>query len=90
MSLSWPAPTPHSSAAAQDSLQQAMTMIGVASGLAASGRKVDLTGLESIAGTLCAQVLDLPPADGAALRPAMLDLYEKLTTLADVIRRFEK
>jgi len=36
-----------------------------------AGRPVDLSGLERHVGLLCAKTLDLPPEQGAALRPLL-------------------
>ena len=49
--------------------------------MAAAGRAVDLAGLEHMAGTLCARVLDLPPAEGLGFRPALVELRCRITAL---------
>ncbi len=81
-----PGPTSPSLAPAQDALGRVTAMVAVASGLAASGRRVDLAGLEDAAGRLCAMVLDLPPRQGLALRDPLMDLRRKLDALAAVLR----
>ena len=80
MDMNWPS-TPVSSAA-QASLKRLQSAIAIASGLVVSGRSVDLTGLESVAGLLCAQVLDLPPEDGRAIRPSLVSVQESIAGLA--------
>jgi hypothetical protein len=44
-------------------------------------RQVDLSGLDSMVGLLCARVLDLPPAQGRALRPRLASLLADLDEL---------
>ena len=85
MSVTWPTPaqTTHTVEAA---LQRATATIGVATGLVATGRPVDLAGLDLIAGTLCAQILDLPPTIGAGFRPALTDIQTRLGALAAAMR----
>ena len=66
-------------------LQQVASTVAIARELAASGRNVDLAGLDGMAGRLCAHVLDLPIEAGAAMRPALIELAEKLTRLRHAI-----
>lgn len=81
----WPKPkTP--TLAAQDALHHVSATIAVARGLATTGRTIDLAGIEAAAGRLCAQVLDLPPTSGVALRPALLELDTSLQALAALLR----
>lgn len=68
--------------AAQASLERLRSVIAIASGLMISGRAVDLAGLESVAGLLCAQVLDLPPEQGRAFRPSLVLVQESVANLA--------
>lgn len=82
MTLQWPEPTHFQSSAAAQALDRVVTTIAVAHGLAVSGRAIDLSGLDAAAGILCAQVLDLPPHEGAAMRVALAELETKLSTLA--------
>ena len=70
-----------SPSAAQASLRRLAAAIAVASGLAASGRAIDLAGLDSVAGLLCAQVLDLDPAEGSRMRPAVVELNQTVGAL---------
>ena len=77
---------PPASAAVHAALDLVSSTIAVASGLADAGRAVDLTGLDCAAGTLCAQILDLPPQEGFAFRAALIELDAKIATLSSVIR----
>ena len=85
MTLSWPEPTQSPSLAAAQALSRVCATVAVAQGLAMSGRPIDLAGLDTAAGMLCAQVLDLVPAEGIALRPALTDLEMKLSALAHTL-----
>ncbi len=53
----------------------------VAGALAESGRGIDLCGLERHVGRLCAAALDLPPAEGAAVRPLLVALLAEIDRL---------
>ena len=66
-------------------LQQVASTVVIARELAASGRKVDLEGLDLLTGRLCAHALDLPVEAGASLRPALIELAEKLGSLSEAI-----
>ncbi len=68
-------------------LQQVTSTVAIAKELAASGREVDLAGLDGMAGRLCAQALDLPLETGAAMRPALVKLMEMLTGLRQAIQQ---
>lgn len=50
--------------------------------LVSERRPVDLTGLDRVVGRLCAGVLDLPPEQGAALRPRLIALRDDLDRLS--------
>ena len=63
-----------------------MGMIGVARALAMCGRHVDLSGLSSSAGLLCAKALDLPPDHGRTVRPKLALLRNDLDALSAVLR----
>ena len=86
MSFHWPPPRP-AAATARATLERATATVGIASGLVATGRIIDLAGLDALAGTLCAQVLDLPPALGAGFRPALAELDAKIAALGDAMRQ---
>jgi hypothetical protein len=74
--------------AVQASFDSATTTVGVATGLVATGRAIDLAGLDGMAGRLCAQILDLPPELGVRFRPALLELDGRLAALhATIIAR---
>ncbi len=83
--MPWPKTAPVTPAA-QVSLRRLSASIALASGLAASGRTIDLGGLEAITGLLCAQVLDLDPAEGSALRPAIVALNDNIGALIATLK----
>jgi len=56
--------------------------LGVARGLIEAGRHVDLTGLEDQVGLLCAKALDLPPAEGRAIRGDLAVLLKRVEALS--------
>lgn len=74
-------PSPPPTDAVRASFERATTTVGVATGLVATGRAIDLAGLDMMAGRLCAQVLDLPPELGVRFRPALLELDGRLAAL---------
>ncbi len=57
----------------------------VAAALAASGRRIDLAGLDGEIGKLCASVLDLPLALGRTMQPDLHRLVGELDRLADAV-----
>lgn len=85
MSPFWPALQPPSSAAPALVCRLAAS-VAVAKGLASGGRVIDVSGLDDLAGLLCAQVLDLPRDDGLALRPALTALERDIGTLIGVLQ----
>ncbi len=90
MTLPWPPLGPDTghdfTGMARASLARLINSVAVASGLAATGRQVDLSGLDSDAGLLCAQVMDLDRDDGIAMRPALVALNEQLALLEDSVQ----
>lgn len=86
MNFARPDPAPPN-AAVHATIQRATATVGIARGLLASGRDVDLTGLDTMAGALCAQVLDLSPAEGIEFRPALAELDASIAALADAMRQ---
>jgi hypothetical protein len=54
----------------------------LARALAQMRRPIDLTGLDQQVGRLCAAALDLPPADGRAMRPLLATLLAELDALS--------
>ncbi len=86
MDFPWSNPLPSQSVAVQAIVRRMAASVAIASGLAATGRAIDLAGLDRAAGLLCAQVLDLEPAEGRALRPALANLGESVAALIDTIQ----
>ena len=54
----------------------------MANALARSHCRIDLAGLDQEIGRLCATALDLPPAEGQALRPLLVDVLAELDALS--------
>ena len=61
-------------------------MLTLTRALAESGRRIDLAGLDDLAGRLCAACLDLPPEDGRAFRPRLVALMEDVNAIAAACR----
>ena len=61
-------------------------MLRMTRALVAGGREVDLMGLERQVGLLCAKTLDLPPEQGRALRPVLINLLADLDQLSSALR----
>jgi hypothetical protein len=57
-------------------------MVGVAQALLQTGREIDLTGLETQVGLLCAKSLDLPPDEGRRVRPRLIALSGSIEALS--------
>ena len=60
--------------------------IGVACALARMGRRLDLTGLDTQVGFLCAKALDLNPEDGRELHQELIAMRLGLASLAELMR----
>jgi hypothetical protein len=77
------------SAAAIDAVralsEELTKIVGVARALVEAGRAIDLTGIDSQVGLLCAKSLDLPPGDGRRIRPRLIALFGAMEALAQVI-----
>ena len=73
--------------AVQAALQRASATVAVAAGLLASGRTVDLSGLDKMAGALCARILDLPPSEGLSFRSALEAFGNALSDLTRSVER---
>jgi hypothetical protein len=58
----------------------------MARALAASGRRIDLAGLETSVGLLCAKSLDLPPEEGRQMRIVLVTILQEIDALAETIR----
>jgi hypothetical protein len=57
-------------------------LIGVAQALVEAGRAIDLSGLDSQIGLLCAKTLDLPPDEGRRVRPRLIALSGSVEALS--------
>jgi hypothetical protein len=80
MDPGFPAPKPVSSPASV-SVRRLAAAVAVATGLASTGRAIELGGLDGLAGLLCAQMLDLAPADAMALKPGLVALERDVAGL---------
>ena len=58
----------------------------VAVGLAESGRRLDVAGLDRTVGLLCAKALDLPPAEGRMARIGLITLLAEMNALGVALR----
>ena len=61
-------------------VEQAQQVVRMLRAFAATDRVVDLAGLEHLVGVLCAQTLDLPPAEGRLFRASLEGLLVEPTT----------
>ncbi|MDE2006153.1 MAG: hypothetical protein KGI51_06275 [Rhodospirillales bacterium] len=61
--------------------------LALARALAEAGRRIDLAGLDSQVGLLCARMLDLDPEDGRGARVELIRLRAELDALAAVLSR---
>ncbi len=59
--------------------------LGVARVLAASGRQLDLSGIEDGVGALCAQTLDLPAPEARCMLPVLHEVLDQLNKLSAVL-----
>ena len=82
--LALPEPTagPPFSASLDAAIATLEGMLRVALALVAAERPIDLAGLDQRVGRVCAQALDLPPAEGRALRPRLAALLAGIEALA--------
>jgi hypothetical protein len=62
--------------------EELTSIIGVAHALVDAGRAIDLAGLDSQVGLLCAKTLDLPPDDGRRARPRLIALSGSVEALS--------
>jgi hypothetical protein len=60
-------------------------MVEVARALVEAGRAIDLTGIDSQVGLLCAKSLDLPTGDGRRIRPRLIALFGSIEALVRVM-----
>ncbi len=82
----WPAPAHDPAAVQRDLAEQVRRTVAIAHALAASGRAVDLAGLDQAVGLLCAKTLDLPPDHGRRARPALAAILAELYQLGAALR----
>jgi len=68
-------------------LEQFGRTLAIAGNLTRAGKRVDLTGLDTEMGFICARVLDLPPEEGRGLRPVLVALQAQLEALTDAVAR---
>jgi hypothetical protein len=87
-----PAQTPDELPSDRDALARARAAadevagtLRVAAALVASGRRVDLTGLDGDIGRLCGSLLDLPTDMGRTMRALLIGLLADLDRLAIAI-----
>lgn len=57
-------------------------LLRIAQALAQARRSIDLAGLDQDIGRLCAAALDLPPAEGRAMRPLLIGVLAELDALS--------
>jgi hypothetical protein len=62
--------------------EEVTKLVGVARALVEAGRDVDLAGLDSQVGLLCAKTLDLPPDEGRRVRPRLIALSGTVEALS--------
>lgn len=89
MQTAIPKPDPMSSAAGT-SMRRLAAAIAVATGLASTGRTIDLHGIDGLAGILCAQMLDLAPAEAMALKPNLVALEQDVASLMAMLQTSSK
>ena len=82
LALPDPAAGPPFSASLDAAIATLEGMLRVALALVAAERPIDLAGLDQRVGRVCAQALDLPPAEGRALRPRLAGLLAGIEALA--------
>lgn len=73
-----PSPSDRAAAAAE----ALVGTLRMARALVRSRRSLDLAGLEQEVGRLCAAALDLPPAEGRAMRPKLVLVLAELDALS--------
>lgn len=61
--------------------------LGIARALAESGRQLDLRGIEDGVGQLCAQTLDLPPAESQGMVFMLREILGQVDTLTEILAR---
>lgn len=66
--------------------EQVSRMLGVATAMVASGRRVDLAGLQQNVGVLCAKSLDLPPGRAGLAKAELVRVAASLDALTEKMR----
>lgn len=59
--------------------------LGLARALVEAGRRIDLAGLDSQVGLLCARALDLDPEEGRRVRPDLIALRNEIDALTALL-----
>jgi hypothetical protein len=68
--------------AVRDFAEQLTNLVDIARALVDANREVDLAGLDSEIGLLCAKCLDLPPDEGRRIRPRLIALFGSVEGLS--------
>ncbi len=85
----WPRPA-HDAGAEVASLSKALhATVNIAAGLAAGGRRVDVTGLDRSVGLLCAKALDLPAVESRAACALLFSLLTRIDALGMALRAMD-
>ncbi len=85
----WPRPA-HNAAAELAGLSKTLhDTVNIAAGLAAGGRRVDVTGLERSVGLLCAKALDLPQGESRAACGLLFSLLNRIDALGMALRAMD-
>jgi hypothetical protein len=71
--------------AAEAAADRLARLLRVSRTLAEAQRAIDITGFDGLVGRLCAQSLDLPPADGRQIRLHLIALLGDLTRLEQAV-----
>jgi hypothetical protein len=66
-------------------VEELTRIIGVAHALVDAGRHIELEGLDSQVGLLCAKTLDLPMDDGRRVRPRLIALSGSVMALSHAL-----
>ena len=79
-------PDPFASLGTAEALADGVSaMLRVARGLIEGHRQIDLAGLDTMVGYLCARALDLPPEQGRVLSPRLMLLLAELDGLTGAL-----
>lgn len=84
-SYTFPLAAPSRQPAAEQGADAVATMLRLARGMVAAGRRVNLDGMDQMIGRLCARCLDLPPEEGRILRPRLAELLSEIDALHGVL-----